>query len=46
MSFTWPGGPAAIGPTLGAVVDRAEAAGIDSIWPRPPAVLDRRPVAP
>src|ERR671930_588399 len=33
MSFTWPGGPAAIGPTLATVVDRAEAAGIHSIWP-------------
>jgi F420-dependent oxidoreductase-like protein len=33
MNFTWPGGPAAIGPTLATVVDRAEAAGIHSIWP-------------
>jgi F420-dependent oxidoreductase-like protein len=33
MKFTWPGGPAAIGPTLAAVLDRAEAAGIHSLWP-------------
>jgi F420-dependent oxidoreductase-like protein len=33
MNFSWPGGPAAIGPTLADAVDRAEAAGIHSIWP-------------
>jgi F420-dependent oxidoreductase-like protein len=33
MTFSWPGGPAAIGPTLAAVLDRAEAAGIHSVWP-------------
>jgi F420-dependent oxidoreductase-like protein len=33
MRFTWPGGPAAIGPTLADAVDRAEAAGIHSLWP-------------
>ncbi len=33
MSFTWPGGPAAIGPTLGTVLDQAEATGIHSVWP-------------
>ena len=33
MNFTWPGGPAAIGPTFADFVDRAEAAGIHSIWP-------------
>ncbi len=31
-SFTWPGGPAAIGPTLARVVSQAEEAGFDSIW--------------
>jgi F420-dependent oxidoreductase-like protein len=33
MNYRWPGGPAAIGPALAAVVDRAEAAGIHSLWP-------------
>jgi F420-dependent oxidoreductase-like protein len=33
MNFSWPGGPAAIGPTLADAIDRAEAAGIHSIWP-------------
>lgn len=33
MKFTWPGGPAAIGPTLADVIDRSEAAGIHSFWP-------------
>jgi F420-dependent oxidoreductase-like protein len=33
MMFTWPGGPAAIGPVLADVLDQAEAAGIHSIWP-------------
>jgi F420-dependent oxidoreductase-like protein len=33
MNFTWPGGPAAIGPTLADFVDRAEAAGVHSVWP-------------
>jgi F420-dependent oxidoreductase-like protein len=33
MMFTWPGGPAAIGPALADAIDRAEAAGIHSIWP-------------
>jgi F420-dependent oxidoreductase-like protein len=33
MNFSWPGGPAAIGPTLADVIDRVEAAGIHSIWP-------------
>jgi F420-dependent oxidoreductase-like protein len=33
MNFSWPDGPAAIGPTLADAVDRAEAAGIHSIWP-------------
>ena len=31
-SFTWPGGPAAIGPTLARVVRSADDAGFDSIW--------------
>ncbi len=31
-SFTWPGGPEAIGPTLGRIVRDADAAGFDSIW--------------
>ena len=31
-SFTWPGGPEAIGPTLGRVVRDADDAGFDSIW--------------
>jgi len=31
-SFTWPGGPDAIGPTLARVVRDADAAGFDSIW--------------
>ena len=31
-SFTWPGGAAAIGPTLGRVVRDADDAGFDSIW--------------
>lgn len=31
-SFTWPGGDAAIGPTLGRVVGSADDAGFDSIW--------------
>ena len=30
--FTWPGGPAAIGPTLARVVRTADDAGFDSIW--------------
>jgi F420-dependent oxidoreductase-like protein len=30
--FDWPGGAAAIGPTLARVVSTAEAAGFDSIW--------------
>jgi F420-dependent oxidoreductase-like protein len=33
MNYRWPGGPAAIGPVLAAVLDRAEAAGIHSLWP-------------
>lgn len=33
MSFTWPGGPAAIGPILATAIDRAEQVGIHSIWP-------------
>ncbi len=33
MNFSWPGGPAAIGPTLADAIDRVEAAGIHSIWP-------------
>jgi F420-dependent oxidoreductase-like protein len=31
-SFTWPGGDAQIGPTLGRVVRAADDAGFDSIW--------------
>jgi F420-dependent oxidoreductase-like protein len=31
-SFTWPGGAAGIGPTLGRVVRAADEAGFDSIW--------------
>ncbi len=31
-SFTWPGGPTAIGPTLARVVRRADDVGFDSIW--------------
>ena len=31
-SFTWPGGPKAIGPTLARVVRDADDAGFDSIW--------------
>jgi F420-dependent oxidoreductase-like protein len=31
-SFTWPGGEAAIGPTLGRIVRDADEAGFDSIW--------------
>jgi F420-dependent oxidoreductase-like protein len=31
-SFTWPGGPEAIGPTLARIVRDADAAGFDSIW--------------
>jgi F420-dependent oxidoreductase-like protein len=31
-SFTWPGGPEAIGPTLGRIVRSADDAGFDSIW--------------
>jgi F420-dependent oxidoreductase-like protein len=31
-SFTWPGGDAAIGPTLAAIVRTADDAGFDSIW--------------
>jgi F420-dependent oxidoreductase-like protein len=33
MTFDWAGGPAAIGPTLATVLDRAEEAGLHSIWP-------------
>jgi F420-dependent oxidoreductase-like protein len=33
MTFRWPGGPAAIGPTLASVLDQAEAAGLHSLWP-------------
>lgn len=33
ITFSWPGGHAAIGPTLADAIDRAEAAGIHSIWP-------------
>ncbi|MPZ86346.1 MAG: TIGR03560 family F420-dependent LLM class oxidoreductase [Actinophytocola sp.] len=32
-TFSWPGGPARMGQTLGDIVDRAEAAGIHSFWP-------------
>jgi F420-dependent oxidoreductase-like protein len=31
-SFTWPGGPDAIGPTLARIVRDADEAGFDSIW--------------
>jgi len=31
-SFTWPGGPAAIGPTLARIVRTADDVGFDSIW--------------
>jgi F420-dependent oxidoreductase-like protein len=31
-SFTWPGGDAAIGPTLARVVQAADQAGFDSLW--------------
>jgi F420-dependent oxidoreductase-like protein len=31
-SFTWPGGPEAIGPTLARIVRAADDAGFDSIW--------------
>jgi F420-dependent oxidoreductase-like protein len=31
-SFTWPGGPEAIGPTLSRIVRDADDAGFDSIW--------------
>ena len=31
-SFTWPGGAAAIGPTLARVAETADAAGFDSLW--------------
>jgi F420-dependent oxidoreductase-like protein len=31
-SFTWPGGPAAIAPTLARIVRQADDAGFDSIW--------------
>lgn len=31
-SFTWPGGPAAIGQTLGRIARTADAVGFDSIW--------------
>jgi F420-dependent oxidoreductase-like protein len=31
-SFTWPGGPEAIGPTLASLVRAADDAGFDSIW--------------
>ncbi|MDQ2853688.1 MAG: LLM class F420-dependent oxidoreductase [Chloroflexota bacterium] len=31
-SFTWPGGPAAIGPTLARVTRTADTVGFDSIW--------------
>jgi F420-dependent oxidoreductase-like protein len=31
-SFSWPGGPEAIGPTLAAVARQADDAGFDSIW--------------
>lgn len=33
MRFSRPGGSAEIGPALGHIVDRAEAAGIHSLWP-------------
>jgi alkanesulfonate monooxygenase SsuD/methylene tetrahydromethanopterin reductase-like flavin-dependent oxidoreductase (luciferase family) len=31
-SFSWPGGPEAIGPTLGRVAAQADEVGFDSIW--------------
>ena len=31
-SFTWPGGTAAIGPTLGDIVRKADEVGFDSLW--------------
>jgi F420-dependent oxidoreductase-like protein len=31
-SFTWPGGPEAIGPTLARIVEAADDVGFDSIW--------------
>jgi F420-dependent oxidoreductase-like protein len=31
-SFTWPGGDAAIGPTLARIVETADGVGFDSIW--------------
>ena len=31
-SFTWPGGDAAIGPTLGQIAKTADAVGFDSLW--------------
>jgi F420-dependent oxidoreductase-like protein len=31
-SFTWPGGEAAIGPTLARIAETADAAGFDSLW--------------
>ena len=31
-SFTWPGGPEAIGPTLARIVRQADDVGFDSIW--------------
>jgi F420-dependent oxidoreductase-like protein len=31
-SFSWPGGAEAIGPTLGRIVETADAAGFDSLW--------------
>ena len=31
-SFTWPGGAAEIGPTLGEIARTADGAGYDSIW--------------
>lgn len=33
MNMSWPGGPAAIGPTLARVVDEADRIGIHSFWP-------------
>ena len=31
-SFTWPGGPARLGPTFGLIAQRAEQAGLASLW--------------
>lgn len=31
-NFTWPGGPARLGETFGAIAERAEAAGLYSLW--------------